>query len=48
MLELVTLAGLAHAAFDVKIHVTTSPLFNVDVPKVAIFNPAFAPFICHW
>ena len=45
--EEVTVEGLAHAALDVKIQVTTSPSNKVDEVKVAKFVPAFVPFICH-
>ena len=34
-------------AFDVRIQVTTSPLFNVDVAKVVELVPAFTPLTCH-
>ncbi len=34
-------------AFDVKIHDTTSPLFNVDEAKVGEFVPTLDPFTCH-
>jgi len=34
-------------AFEVRIQVTTSPLFNVDEAKVVELVPAFTPFTCH-
>lgn len=44
----VAVVGLAHGWFDVKITVTTSPLFNAVELKVAEFVPALTPFTCHW
>ena len=44
---LVAVVGLAHAAVDVMITVTTSPLFKLLVVNVAEFVPAFVPFTCH-
>ena len=40
-------AGLAQAALDVRVQVTTSPLLNVEEVNVARLVPAFAPFTCH-
>ncbi len=37
----------AHAAFDVRITFTTSPLFRVLDVNVFEFVPAFTPFTCH-
>ena len=34
-------------AFDVRIQVTTSPLFNADEVKVGESVPTFDPFTCH-
>jgi hypothetical protein len=45
--EEVIVAGLAHAAFDVRIHVTTAPSDNVPEVNIAKLVPAFAPFTCH-
>lgn len=39
---------VAHVAFDVKIHLTRSPLLNVELEYVAAFVPTFTPFTCHW
>ena len=43
----VAVAGDAHASLDVKITVTTSPLFIVVEVNVAEFVPTFPPFTCH-
>ena len=43
----VAVVGLAHASLDVKITVTTSPLFKVVVVNVVEFVPTFPPFTCH-
>jgi hypothetical protein len=34
-------------AFEVRIQVTTSPLFNEDEAKVGEFVPTLEPFTCH-
>jgi hypothetical protein len=47
MLLEVTFIGLAQAAFEVKITVTISPLFNPDELKVFELIPVLTPFICH-
>jgi hypothetical protein len=39
--------GLAQVAVDVITQVTTWPLVNVVVVKVALLVPAFTPFTCH-
>ena len=44
---LVAVNGLAHGELDVRIQVTASPLFIVELVKVAKFVPAFTPFTCH-
>ena len=48
ILLLVTIAGLAHSAFEVISTVTTSPLTNVEVVKPALLVPALTPFTFHW
>jgi hypothetical protein len=42
-------AGLpvTHVAFDVKIQVTRSELFNTDDENVVELDPALTPFTCH-
>jgi hypothetical protein len=42
-----TLAGLAHVAFEVIVQLTTCPFVKEDVAKVALLVPAFPPFIFH-
>ena len=39
--------GLAHGSFDVISHVTIWPLVSAEVVNVALFVPAFDPFIFH-
>ena len=39
--------GLAHGALDVISHVTIWPLVSAEVVNVALFVPAFDPFIFH-
>ena len=46
--ELLAVAGVAHAALDVRMHVTTSPFASVDEVNVVPPAPAFIPFTCHW
>jgi hypothetical protein len=43
-------AGLpvAHVTFDVKTHVTMSPLARAAFVYVGLFAPTFAPFSFHW
>ena len=43
----VTFAGVAHGASEVKITVTTSPLFKLNDENVFEFVPTFIPLICH-
>jgi len=43
----VAVAGDAHAAVEVIIHVTTCPLVSADVVKVALLVPALVPLTCH-
>ena len=45
---LVAVKGLAQAALDVIIQVTTSPFAKEDVVNVVPPVPAFTPFTCHW
>ena len=47
MALLVAVAGTAQVALEVTTQVTTAPLVNVDVVKVAELVPVFAPFTCH-
>ena len=44
----VAVRGEAHAAFEVMITVTISPLFKVVDVNVEEFVPTFTPFTCHW
>ena len=43
----VAVVGTAQGALEVKITVTTSPLFKVAEVKVFELVPAFTPFTCH-
>jgi hypothetical protein len=43
-----TVAGLAHDAFDVKAQLTTCPFARVVLVKVVLFVPTFEPFTFHW
>ncbi len=44
---LVAVVVEAHAAFDVRITLITSPLFKVPDVNEFEFVPAFTPFTCH-
>jgi hypothetical protein len=43
----VAVVGTAQGALEVRITVTTSPLFRVVEVKVFELVPAFTPFTCH-
>ena len=43
----VIVTSAAHVAFDVKIKVIASLLFNVEEVNAVELVPAFTPFICH-
>jgi hypothetical protein len=43
----VAVAGLAHAALEVKTHVTDWPFVIVVEVKLELFVPAFKPFTFH-
>jgi hypothetical protein len=45
---LLTVAGEAQVAFEVRITFTTSLLFKVELLKVGLFVPTLLPFNCHW
>ena len=50
MVKLFEVAGepVKHGdAFEVRMHVTTSPLFKIDEVKVDELVPTFNPFTCH-
>lgn len=44
----VAVAGEAQARDDVRIQVTTSPLFNVELIYLLLLLPESAPLTCHW
>ena len=46
--EVAGLPARQGVAFEVSVQLTTSPLFNVFVPKVALFVPALLPLTFHW
>jgi hypothetical protein len=43
----VTVAGIAHNAFDVNTHVTTFPFVSVVEVNVVLFVPTLTPFTFH-
>ena len=43
----VTVAGIAHKAFDVNAHVTTCPFVSVVEVNVVLLVPTFAPLTFH-
>ena len=45
--EELTVDGTAHEALDVRLQLTTSPLFKEEVVKLVELVPAFTPFTCH-
>jgi hypothetical protein len=44
----VAVVGEAHARDDVRMQVTTAPLFNAELIYLLLLLPESAPLTCHW